>query len=587
MRHKLVIAEKPSVGAEIASVLGAKENKKNYREGNGYIVTWCIGHLAEFAKPDAYDEKYKNWKIADLPIIPEKIKFEVLPKTKYQYRIICKLLEREDVDEIICATDAGREGECIFRYVYMLSGCRKPVKRLWVSSVEHSEIEKGFDNLKPDSEYNDLFIAGFSRAKADWLFGINFSRLFSCLYNEKITIGRVQTPTLNILVQREEEIRTFQPKKFYNIVMTFDGMTADSERYDDYYDALKQLAVCNRSPAYIKKADRQHKEVRPPKLFNLANLQKTANHLLGYTAKQTLDIAQALYEKGLITYPRTDSNYVGLSMRKKIVQLVPLSVHLMGMDMSLFNADNVVNDNKVSDHHAILPTDEISSREKTAKLLPSQMNLLRIICSRLLSAVSSSHTYEQTDLTISCGEIDFTARGNKVISTGFKTVQNDCIEMITGTPVKEEENILPDILAEGLVLEKTCEVQEHTTIAPKHYTDASLISAMENAGSDDEHKGIGTQATQAGIIEKIIRNGYAERMGKNIVPTDKGIALINSIPEKIKSANMTAEWENKLKQIENGEYSAEAYMSGIEMFITDTVNEYKSRSPLANEKGAA
>ncbi len=572
---KLVIAEKKSVGTEIASVLGAKENKRNYREGDGYIVSWCIGHLAELAKPEIYDEKYKNWSIDDLPILPEKFKFEVIPKKMHQFKVLCELLNRSDIDEVICATDAGREGECIFRYVYMMSGCRKPVQRLWISSVEHSEIKKGFESLKPDSDYNALFDEGIARAIADWKVGINLTRLFSCKFNEHITIGRVMTPTLNIIVGREEEINSFVPKKYYTIKLSFDGMNAESKNFDDYYDVLKQLAACNRSTAIITSVKRQYKEVRPPDLFNLADLQKTTNHLLGYTAQQTLDTAQELYEKGLITYPRTDSNYVSSYMRDKILQLVPLSASVMGMDISLFNADSIINDSKVSDHHAILPTERISNKSNVLKLLPSQRKLLQLICSRLICAVSASQTYEQTDISISCGENIFTASGNKIKNNGYKIVKNTCIEKITGKPVDADDNTLPDILAEGLVLEKICEVQEHTTIAPKHYTDASLISAMENAGSDDEHKGIGTQATQAGMIEKIIRNGYAERKGKNIVPTDKGIAIIKSIPDKIKSADMTAEWEDKLKQIESGEYSTKAFMSDIDRYIIDTVNEYK------------
>ena len=336
---KLVIAEKPSVGAEIAAVLGTNEKKKGYREGNGYIVSWCVGHLVEPAKPESYNEKYKYWDIGDLPILPEKWRFEILKNTSAQYKILKELLNRSDVKEVICATDAGREGETIFRYVYKLSDCKKPVKRLWVSSVEHSEIEKGFANLKADSEYDNLFNAGYARAKADWLVGINFSRLFSCLYNAHLNIGRVQTPTLNLIVQREKEIKNFTPKKYYTIALNFDGMTAESERYDDYYDALKQLAECNRSTAIIKSVDIENKEVKPPKLFNLADLQKKANELLGYTAKQTLDIAQELYEQKLITYPRTDSNFITSGMEEKITKLIPLTVEFM--NTAIFSENNI------------------------------------------------------------------------------------------------------------------------------------------------------------------------------------------------------------------------------------------------------
>ncbi len=577
---KLVIAEKPSVGAEIAAVLGANEKKKGYSEGNGYIVSWCVGHLVEQAKPESYNEKYKYWSIGDLPILPERWKFEVLKGTAAQYRLLKELLARSDIDEVICATDAGREGECIFRYVYKLAKCQKPVKRLWVSSVEHSEIENGFANLKSDSEYDNLFNAGYARAKADWLVGINFSRLFSCLYNTHLNIGRVQTPTLNLIVQREEEIKNFTPKKYYTITLNFDGMRAESKRFDDYYDALKQLAECNRSTAIIKSVDRENKEVKPPKLFNLADLQKKSNKLLGYTAKQTLDIAQELYEKKLISYPRTDSNYVTSGMEDKIIQLMPLTVELMDTMIFTPNVSAVINDKKVSDHHALLPTVLIADEKAISNLLPSHKKILQLICSQMLCAVSVPYVYEQTVLKISCGDIDFTTKGSRIIDVGFNSLQNDIYKKIFGKTAEVKENILPDILAAGLVLDKTCEVLEHFTSAPKRFTDSSLISAMERAGNEDyeddtaEKKGIGTSATRAGIIEHIIKNGFVERKSKNLVPTEKGITLIKTVPEEIKSPKMTADWESKLQQIEKGIFSDKEFLKDIERFVSEMTEKY-------------
>ena len=579
---KLVIAEKSSVGAEIASVLGAEKNGDGCREGNGYVVSWCVGHLVEPAQPEKYDEKYKRWNVSDLPILPERWRFEVLKNTYKQYKVLKELLNRPDTDEVICATDAGREGECIFRYVYKLAKCQKPVKRLWISSVEHSEIKKGFENLVPDSNYDDLYKAGYARAKADWLVGMNFSRLFSCVHNARLTIGRVQTPTLALIVDREQQIQSFTPQKYYTIVLNCDGFTAESERIDSFSKAKELLTVCSYSDAYITEISKEDKKINPPKLFNLADLQKTANRLFGYTAKQTLDIAQELYEKKLITYPRTDSNYVTSGMVEKIRQLVPIGGDFMSINIFDPNIGAVINDKKVSDHHALLPTINISDAASVSKLLISHSKLLKLICLQLLCAVSSQHTYEQTVLKILCGNIEFTAKGNRVIDTGFKAVQSNGVETITGKPIETKESILPDELAAGLVLEKKCDISDHKTTPPKHFTDASLISAMERAGNEDyedetaEKKGIGTQATQAGIIEKIIKCGYVERNGKNLVPTDKGMNLIKIVPNEIKSPKMTADWECKLQQIEKGNFSDSDFMRQIERFVSDVVSEYSS-----------
>ena len=585
---KLVVAEKHSVGTEIAAVLGANSDKKSYMEGNGYIVSWCRGHLVGLCDPESYSDELKSWAVDTLPIIPEKWRFEIQKSSSAQYKVLKELLNRSDVDEVICATDAGREGECIFRYVYKLCKCDKPVMRLWISSVERSEIESGFENLLPDSDYDNLYRAGFARTKADWLVGMNFTRLFSCVYNARLSVGRVQTPTLALIVDRENEINNFVSQKYYTILLNFDEFTAESDRFDNQFIAQEMLSRCNSSSAFIREVNRENKKVNAPKLFNLADLQKTANRLLGYTAQQTLDIAQDLYEKKLITYPRTDSNYANSSMEEKLLKLIPLSISFMHTNIYSPDVTVVINDKKVTDHHAILPTVNIDNGGAVSALLPSHLKLLQLICSQLLCATASPYIYEQTVLKIACGGLDFTAKGNKIVSKGFKEIQNHCTKLVTNKPIEVTENILPDDLTEGMELTKiSCGISEHQTTPPKRFTDATLIAAMERAGNEDyedetaEKKGIGTQATQAGIIERIIANKYVERKGKNLVPTDKGIKLIQIVPEEVKSPKMTAEWECKLQQIEKGGYSDSKFMNGINAFVSDMVSHYKQ---VQNEK---
>lgn len=587
---KLVIAEKPSVGANIASVLGASTNNKGFREGNGYIVSWCIGHLVELAMPESYNASLSTWSIDTLPIIPEMWKFAVSKSTFEQCKLLKTLLNRSDIDEVICATDAGREGECIFRYVYKLAKCNKPVKRLWISSVEENEIRNGFENLVPDSRYDNLYHAGYARSKADWLVGMNATRLFSCAYNSKLTIGRVQTPTLNLIVSREKEIQNFTPEKYYSVIIDCKNFTAESDKINNLEAAMKLAEKSNNSYAFVKSIITENKTINPPKLFNLADLQKTANRTLGLTAQQTLDIAQELYEKKLITYPRTDSNYVNASMADKLIELCKVSVDFMKTGNYSPVLKSVVNDKKVTDHHALLPTLSISDSKNLELLTATQKKVLQLICSQLICATGASHQLAQTVITLSCADTNFTAKGNKIIENGWKTAYKICYEQITEKNITSKEVIFPPDIAEGIVIDNiTAEVSDHKTTPPKHFTDASLISAMEKAGNDEyddesvEKKGIGTQATQAGIIEKIIKTGYVERSGKNLLPTDKGINLINILPETIKSPKLTAQWECKLQAIEKGQYQADEFMKEIETFTAELVGTYSKPENLNHD----
>ncbi|MBQ3566000.1 MAG: DNA topoisomerase 3 [Oscillospiraceae bacterium] len=587
---KLVIAEKPSVGTNIASVLGATNKNKGFIEGNGYIVSWCIGHLVELAMPESYNASLSNWSIDTLPIIPQMWKFAVSKKTAEQYKLLKTLLNRSDVDEVICATDAGREGECIFRYVYKLSKCSKPVKRLWISSVEENEIRNGFANLTPDSNYDRLYNAGYARSKADWLVGMNATRLFSCAYKSKLTIGRVQTPTLNLIVKREYDISNFTPEKYYTVVIDCNKFKAESEKINNIEDAMKLSENANNSYAFIKSINTEKKTVNPPKLLNLADLQKTANRTLGLTAQQTLDIAQELYEKKLITYPRTDSNYVNASMTDKLYQLCNVSVDFMKTATYSPTVNAVINDKKVTDHHALLPTLSISDNKNLELLTVTQKKILQLICTQLICATGIPHHLEQTVITLKCADADFTAKGNKIIENGWKTAYKICYEQIMEKNISSKEVIFPSDIAEGVVIDNVkSEIANHQTTPPKHFTDASLIAAMEKAGNDDyddenaEKKGIGTQATQAGIIQKIIRTGYVQRSGKNLIPTDKGINLINILPEYIKSPKLTAEWECKLQAIEKGQYQADTFMKEIEEFTTELVRTYANINNINNK----
>ena len=596
---KLVVAEKPSVGRTIADVLGATDKKDGYLEGSGYIVTWCVGHLVELAFPSAYDPKYSQqpWKMEDLPIFPEQWKFQVNASTSDQYKIVKQLMLDDRVSEIVCATDAGREGECIFRYVYNLTGSRKPVKRLWTSSLEESAIRKGFQELKPDAEYDNLYAAGLSRSKADWLVGMNASRLFSIKYRRGLSIGRVQTPTLAMIVQRDADIRNFMKQPYYIVSLDCGTFSAESARFDEQPQAEKLCALCNGQSATVIQVDKQQHTVHPPKLYNLTSLQRDANRQFGFTAKQTLDYAQSLYESGLLSYPRTDSEFITEDMEQTalhIVSLIPRHISIAeGQTVENPDIHRCINNSKVSDHTALMPTEKIASADLDG-ISEGERNILFLVAIRVLCAVSGEHCYEAVRVTIQCADNPFSASGKTVLHAGWKGIDQLLRSKFQQqeSAEKEEEpcKALPP-LEQGQTIEQViASVVQRSTHPPKPYTDDTLLAAMERAGNDDyedddvEKKGIGTPATRAGIIENLVDRQYVERQKKKLVATQKGIQLIALVPEHLKSARTTAEWDTILQHIEQGrsEMSADAFISGIEDQIRQLLKEYGSSAPEEN-----
>ena len=592
---KLVVAEKPSVGRTIAAVLGAKEKKDGCLEGSGYIVTWCVGHLVELALPTAYDPKYAQqpWKMEDLPIFPGQWKFQVNKTTADQYKIVKQLMLDERVSEIICATDAGREGECIFRYVYNMTGSKKPVKRLWTSSLEESAIRKGFQELKPDADYDNLYAAGVSRSKADWLVGMNASRLFSIKYRRGLTIGRVQTPTLAMIVQRDYDIAHFVKQKYYTVEMDCGDFIAATARIDDESFARNLAEICNGKSAVVTEVTKETKIVNPPKLYDLTTLQREANKLFGYTAKQTLDYAQSLYEAKLATYPRTDSQYLTEDMEQTALDMLncirntfpQLSCGISFDDIDHSGVKRCMDNSKVSDHTAIIPTAEIKKADLSA-LPTGEKNILLLISAKLLIATSEPHRYESVKVSVtseSATSSEFYATGKKILTAyDFKVIESHVKEVLTKKKVEKKEVMLPEI-AEGQCFENvSTKTAEHFTSPPKPYTDDTLLAAMERAGNDDyedddvEKKGIGTPATRAGIIENLVDRQYIERQKKKLMPTQKGIQLIALVPEHLKSAKTTAQWDTVLQHIEQGksEMSADAFIDGIEEQIRQLLAEY-------------
>lgn len=583
---QLIITEKPSVAQSIAAVLGVKERKQGYLQGKGYLVSWCVGHLVELAEPEAYGD-YGKWQYADLPILPDKWQYAVLPDSKQQFNILRQLMARDDVTEIVCATDAGREGELIFRLVYAVAGCTKPVQRLWISSMEEAAIRRGFENLRPSAEYDALYHAALCRAQADWIVGINATRLFSCLYRQTLQIGRVMTPTLALIVQREAEIAAFHPVLFYNVVLAMNGFTATSERMDLKEDAERLRSVCMDAPVIVKRTERKEKSEKPPLLYDLTTLQRDANRLLGYTAQQTLDYAQSLYEKKLCTYPRTDSRYLTGDMADGLPVLVNTIAKTMpfakGMPITA-EVQQVINDEKVPDHHAIIPT--MTVREADLLALPAgERSILYLIVVRLLCAVGKKHDYAETIITVECAGAEFTAKGRSELHPGWRALDAACKAMLKDKVEKEvTEKPLP-IVAEGEVLELiSASVKEGKTTPPKHFTEDTLLSAMETAGSEDapedaERKGLGTPATRAGILEKLVKTGYVERKkaksAVHLLPTHKAIALITVVPEAIQSPKLTAEWESRLKEIERGQLAPEDFMAEITHMVRELVDTYE------------
>ena len=573
MEYKLVIAEKPSVAMSLAAVLGANEKKDGYMEGSGYLVSWCIGHLLELAQPEAYGEQYARWRYGDLPILPETWKYEVPKDKKKQLDLLCRLMKDKRVESVVCATDAGREGELIFRLVYQYAGCNKPMERLWISSMEDAAIRDGFEHLRPGSDYDNLYEAAVCRAGADWLVGINATRLFSVLYGVTLNVGRVMSPTLALLVQREAEIQTFTSKPFYVPEIICGGFTASGEKLSVKDEAEKICMGCDGQTATVLSVEKQVKTVQPPRLYDLTTLQRECNRIYGYTAQQTLDYVQSLYEKKLATYPRTDSQYLTEDMQATAASLIlwlrdntPFGKGCTGEP----DIDRVTDGSKVTDHHAIIPTVEIA-RTDLSELPSGERDVLTLIAARLLCATDQANRFESVTAVLDCGGHSFTAKGKTVLQAGWKEVERLYRMGLKQSKTEEKENedaALPS-LQEGQTFEKvSAGVREGKTAPPKHYTEDSLLAAMETAGAEDmpedaERKGLGTPATRAATLEKLVSAGFVQRKKKQLIPTEKGTNLILVLPDDIKSPMLTAEWESMLKQVERGEVSAEDFMEGI------------------------
>ena len=585
---KLVIAEKPSVGAAIAAVMGANEKRSGYFEGGGYLVSWCIGHLISLADAATYNEQFRKWKYDDLPIVPQEWQFIVASGKEQQFSILKDLMHRSDVTEIINACDSGREGELIFRFVYEQANCKKPFSRLWISSMEASAIREGFSNLKDGRGYDNLYQSALCRAKADWLIGINATRLFSILYHKTLNVGRVQTPTLAMLVNRDYAISSFKKEKYHVVRLDVGGVAALSERQDDEAAARQMKAACEKSQAVCTSVTREKKTVSPPKLFDLTSLQREANRIFGYTAKQTLDLAQALYEKRLLTYPRTDSNFLTDDMKEtaeKIAGLLLDKLPFMQGIAFVPAVSQVLDSKKVSDHHAIIPTMELSKTDLVT-LPESERNILILTGVRLLLASSEPYIYEAVTAVFSCADAVFTAKGKTVLSEGWKELERRYRSGLKEKPDEEEETTLPDFSEGQTFACPGAKVTEHFTAPPKPHTESSLLSVMERAGNEDtdpdaERKGLGTPATRAAVIEKLVKSGFAVRKGKQLLPTSDGNTLVGILPDTLTSPMLTAEWENTLTQIAKGRADAEIFMQGIEAMTRELVESYPV--PAAND----
>lgn len=581
MSYRLVITEKPSVAQAYAKVLGATNRSDGYLEGSGYLVSWCVGHLVELAPPNVYDEKYVKWSVADLPILPEKWQYLVSDSTKKQFGILKKLMHRKDVESLICATDAGREGELIFRLVYQQAGCKKSFSRLWLSSMEDSAIREGFANLKPSTEYDALYNAALCRERADWIVGINVTRLFSCLYGQPLAVGRVMTPTLAMTVVREAAISAFVPEKFYTIALALDGGgTASSKRFAQKDDADALLSACRKEASVaVQKVERKGKVENPPLLYDLTTLQRDANRLLGYSSQQTLDYAQSLYEKKLITYPRTDSRFLTEDMAVPLPGLVTESARAFDVEDDVpIHVQQVIDGSKVTDHHALLPTASMAKADLSA-LPAGELSILRLISVRLFCAVGEAHRYAETTLTTTCAGEEFTAKGKVVLSEGWKSIEYKLLGDLLGK--KKEAFVFPDVQEQSECSISGAELKEGNTSPPHHFTEDTLLHSMETASAESmpegvDRQGIGTPATRAATIEKLVAKGFLERKGdkktKALLPTDKGKTLITVMPEEIQSADMTADWETKLLRIERGEMEPNEFMTEIKDMISSLVN---------------
>ena len=577
----LVIAEKPSVAQSIAKVLGAASRKDGYLEGNNYIVSWCVGHLVGLADASSYDERYAKWRYDDLPIVPEEWLFEVPKDKAQQFKVLRDLMRDKRVTELVCATDAGREGELIFRLVYNKAGCTKPFKRLWISSLEDAAIREGFRHLHNSSEYERLYEAALSRSKADWIVGINGTRLFSTLYNRKLVVGRVQTPTLAMLVERDGKISTFKKEKYFNIHVSSGSLTADMEKIKTEDEAKTIAAACDKKQAVVSSVRKETKTVNPPKLYDLTTLQREANRYYGFTAQQTLGLVQSLYEKKLLTYPRTDSQFITDDMGGTARSVIDIICRKLPVFDGIWldpNIERITNNAKVTDHHAILPTVQLEKQD-IYELPQSEQKILSLVGMRLLAATGEKHIYDETQITLSCEGYEFKSKGKTVVQEGWKTVEQRFKAALITKDKEEPENMLPAVSENDILSTVFSSVTEHYTTPPKQYTEDTLLSAMETAGNeafddDTEKKGLGTPATRAGIIEKLVKSGFIERKGKSLVPTKDGNNLICVLPEQITSPTMTAEWENTLMEIERGNADADTFLKGIVQMTGDLVKTY-------------
>jgi len=580
---QLVIAEKPSVAKSIADVLGALDRQDGYFEGGGYLVSWCVGHLIELAEPESYGEQWKKWTYESLPVNPEHWQYEIKEDTKEQYDVLYGLLHDSRVDEVVCATDAGREGELIFRLVYNMASCKKPMKRLWISSMEESAIREGFDNLKPGSDYDHLYHSALCRQEADWLVGINGTRLFTVLYGGKVLkVGRVQTPTLAMLVERESKIMNFKKEQYFMVHILCGSVDAATERIDNKTEAEKIAGACLNGQALVTSVAKEEKTVAPPKLYDLTTLQRDANRLFGFTAKQTLEYTQSLYEKKLCTYPRTDSQYLSDDMEQTAGNVIEaIFSSILFEENMMFNPDikRVLNSKKVTDHHAIIPTMEIAKADLAA-LPETEQKILSLVANRLLCATGEKHLYETVKAELSCGGYTFAASSKSVLKNGWKDFEDVFKRSFRTTEDKEQEDKKLPELSKGQTFDGVqTKISEHYTTPPKHFTEDSLLSAMERAGNEDmsddvERKGLGTPATRADIIEKLVKDGFVKREKKQMIPTEDGMKLITVLPDVVKSPKLTADWENALTLVAKGEMEREDFMADIETMVSDLIHTY-------------
>ena len=580
---QLVIAEKPSVAKSIADVLGALDRQDGYFEGGGYLVSWCVGHLIELAEPESYGEQWEKWTYESLPVNPEHWQYEIKEDTKEQYDVLYGLLHDSRVDEVVCATDAGREGELIFRLVYNMASCKKPMKRLWISSMEESAIREGVENLKPGSDYDHLYHSALCRQEADWLVGINGTRLFTVLYGGKVLkVGRVQTPTLAMLVEREAKIMNFKKEQYFMAHILCGGVDAVTERIDNKTEAENVAGACRNGQALVTSVEKEEKTVSPPKLYDLTTLQRDANRLFGFTAKQTLEYTQSLYEKKMCTYPRTDSQYLSDDMEQTAGNVIEaIFSSILFEENRMFNPDikRVLNSKKVTDHHAIIPTMEIAKADLAA-LPETERKILSLVANRLLCATGEKHLYETVKAELSCGGYTFTTSGKSVLKNGWKDFEDAFKRSFKATEEKEQEDKKLPELSEGQTFDGVqTKISEHYTTPPKHFTEDSLLSAMERAGNEDmsddvERKGLGTPATRADIIEKLVKDGFVKREKKQMLPTEDGMKLITVLPDVVKSSKLTADWENALTLVAKGEMEREDFMADIETMESDLIHTY-------------